>query len=157
MLNALLPATTNLSYRGSRVALWLFGGVILIKAGTAAAAIFNGDHAASIADGIPIASYTPQGARTVVALFGALGVTQFLVSLAGGVVLWRYRPLVAAFSALLAVEFLGRQVVAIVHPIERPTANAGAIINWAIFVALLLAVILAWPRRAEATARLERS
>ena len=61
MLTRLLPSTPSPRYTGSRVSLWLLGSVLFVKIAIALGAIFNGHYAASVADGIPIDSFTPQG------------------------------------------------------------------------------------------------
>ena len=63
MLSRLLPPLANFTYTGSRISLWILGVVLFLKLAIALGAIFNGRYAASVADGIPIDSYTPQGTQ----------------------------------------------------------------------------------------------
>lgn len=151
MLNALLPQPGQpggLVYRGSPVAPWLVGAVLLVKLVTALGSVFNGRTAASVADGIPIDSFTPAGASTVVALFGALGVSQAWLAVAGGVVLWRYRALLPAFTLLLLLEMLTRKAVTLVHPIARASGSAGTVVNGVLLALLVLGLVFALRRRA---------
>ena len=87
MLSRLFPSTTNFIYTGSRVSLWLLGLVLLLKLAIALGAIFNGHYAASVVDGIPIDSYTPQGAQAFLSLFASLGLSQFMLGALGLVLL----------------------------------------------------------------------
>jgi MYXO-CTERM domain-containing protein len=147
MTGSLLPLPGDFKYRGSPIALWLLGAVLFMRLVTALGSIFNGHTAASVADGIPIDSFTPAGASTVVALFGAMGVMQALVSLAGAVVIWRYRALVPAFTLFLIIDFLARKAVTVVHPIPRTGGTAGMLVNWGMFAMLVVALLLALRQR----------
>ena len=91
MFRKLLPPSSNSTYAGSRIALWLLGIVLLMTVSIAFGAIFNGHYAASVADGIPIDSYTPQGTQAFLSLFASLGLSQLVLGLLGLLVLYRYR------------------------------------------------------------------
>lgn len=142
MLERLLPSAEDFSYRGSRIALWLLGLVLFMKVGIAFGAIFNGRYAASGADGIPIDMYTPQGAETVLALFGALGVSQILLCALGALILFKYRALVPVFALLLVLEFVARKGVTLAMPIVRSGGSAGSAISWSIFGLMILTFVL---------------
>ena len=79
MLERVFPSAADFTYRGSRIALWLLGLVLVLKLAIAFGAIFNGHYAATVADGIPIDSYTPQGAQAFLSLFASLGLSQFIL------------------------------------------------------------------------------
>ena len=157
MLSRLFPSTTNFIYTGSRVSLWLLGLVLLLKLAIALGAIFNGHYAASVADGIPVDSYTPQGAQAFLSLFASLGLSQFMLGALGLVLLLRYRPLVPLFLLVLLVEYVARKGVSAYLPIARSGGASGGAINWAIFGVMLLAFVLSltqrnasWPKPTEA-------
>ena len=142
MLKRLLPSPADFTYRGSRLALWLLGLILVLKLGVALGGIFNGRYAASVADGIPLDAYTPQAAQTVLALFGTLGVTQILLCALGALVLFRYRALVPVFVLLLLIEYLARKAVTLGMPIVRSGDSAGGAVNWAVLGVTLVAFIL---------------
>jgi hypothetical protein len=142
MLNRVLPSMTNFTYAGSRVSLWLLGLVLFMKLAIALGAIFNGHYAASVADGIPIDSYTPQATQAFLSLFASLGLSQFALSLLGVLLLLRYRPLVPLFLLVLLIEYLARKGINAYMPIARSGNAAGGAINWAIFGVMLLAFVL---------------
>ena len=142
MLERVFPSAADFTYRGSRIALWLLGLVLFLKLGIALGAIFNGYYAATVADGIPIDSYTPQGAQAFLSLFASLGLSQLMLGAFGVVLLIKYRALVPLFLLLLLVEFAARKGVAAYFPIVRSGQAPGGAINWAIFGVILLAFIL---------------
>jgi hypothetical protein len=51
---------------------------VLMKGAISLGSIFNGYDAASSADGIPLATFTPTAAETVVTLFALLGLSQLM-------------------------------------------------------------------------------
>ena len=104
MLDRVFPPAAEFTYRGSRIALWLLGLVLILKLGIALGAIFNGHYAATVADGIPIDSYTPEGAQAFLSLFASLGLSQFMLAALGVVILVRYRALVPVFLLMLIVD-----------------------------------------------------
>jgi hypothetical protein len=67
MLDALLPRRLDNEYRGSRLALWLFGLVVAMKSAQSLAIILNGYATARDVDGIPLNSF---GRRLDSALLG---------------------------------------------------------------------------------------
>jgi hypothetical protein len=150
MLERVFPSAADFTYRGSRIALWLFGLVLALKLAIALGSIFNGHYAASVADGIPIDSYTPQGAQAFVSLFASLGLSQFILGAFGVVLLLKYRPLVPLFLLLLLLEYAARKGVAAYLPIVRSGQAPGGAINWTIFGVMVLAFILSIRRSSRA-------
>ena len=76
MLEQLLPRTIDNTYRGQKAALWLLGLLLLMKTAMGLNSIINGYKVATSADGIPLDTYPPAAARTIVALFGIWGLGQ---------------------------------------------------------------------------------
>jgi hypothetical protein len=109
MLSRLLPPLANFTYTGSRVSLWLLGIVLFVKVAIALGAIFNGHYAASVADGIPIDSFTPQGTQAFLSVFASLGLSQLILGVLGVVLLLKYRPLVPMFLLVLLIVVPGAQ------------------------------------------------
>ena len=142
MFNQLLPQRADNAYRGHRIALVLFGLLLLMKAGISLGSIFNGYTAASAADGIPVDTYTPAGARTVVSLFALLGLSNLVVCVVGAVVLFRYRSLISFMFALLLAQQLGRGLILQFLPVERTGTPPGSAINLAIFGMMIVGLAL---------------
>ena len=150
MLDRLFPRHADNTYRGSKIALWLFGLVVLLKLVIALNALFNGHQVASSADGIPLDTYTPAGAQAVVSLFASLGLAHLFFCLVCVLVLVRYRALVPCMFALLLVEQLSRKLIQQFLPIVRTGSPPGFIVT--LVLTALMAVGLAlslWspPRR----------
>jgi hypothetical protein len=87
----LLPRQADNTYYGSKLALWLFGLLVFMKVAMGFNSIVNGHSVASSADGIPLDTFTPAGAQTVVSLFALSGLRQLIICLLGILVLVRYR------------------------------------------------------------------
>src|SRR5947207_13327042 len=69
MFEKLFPKGIDNSYRGPKIALWLFGLVVGMKITQSLAVIFNGDYTAKAADRIPLDTFTPVAAQTAAAIF----------------------------------------------------------------------------------------
>jgi hypothetical protein len=138
VFNRLLPQPADNSYRGYRLALWIFALLVLMKVAMSLNSIFNGHAVASTADGIPLDTFTPAGAQAVVALFAIWGLGHLMICVLCITVLVRYRALVPFMFALLLLEHLGRKLILQVMPIARTGASPGSIVNL-----VLLAVMVA--------------
>ncbi len=149
MLATLFPRTLDSDDRGSKIVLWLFGFVLLIKCLQSVVSIFNGHNIAMTADGIPIDSYGPAAAQTVVALFALLGVAKLPFYAVGWISLARYRSAVPLLLAILALEYLARSAVLHYLPIARSSQTGGVIVNRVLFAVMLVALWLSLRTRRE--------
>lgn len=154
MLDRLLPHRRDGGYRGHRAALWILGLLAFMKLAMGANSIFNGYRVASSADGIPLATFPPEAAQAVVALFAGWGLGQVLLGLLAVVALARDRGLVPLVFALLLVENVGRKAIFYVLPYASAPTTANLVVN-GLFIALMvvgLALSLTGRRRAEVAA-----
>lgn len=147
MLDPLLPRHADNTYRGHQLALWVFGLLLLMKTGMSLSTILNGYTAATSADGIPLDSYTPAAARTVVSLFALWGLTNLVICLIALAVLIRYRGLVPFMFALLLFQQLGRYLVLQFLPIVRTGTPPGFVINLALLGLMIAGLALSLWRR----------
>ncbi|HEX4953347.1 MAG TPA: hypothetical protein VF017_08140 [Thermoanaerobaculia bacterium] len=147
MLDALLPQRLDNEYRGHKLALWLFGLVVALKAVQSLAILFNGYSTAKGADGIPLDSYAPAVAQTVVAVFAQGSLWRLFFCLVCALVLWRYRRAVPLMFALLALNYLAAQLVFAFVPLPRVGAPAGPLVNLTLFVVMLVGLGLSLWRR----------
>jgi hypothetical protein len=142
MLNLLLPQHIDNSYRGHKLALWLFGLVVFMKTSIGLGTIFNGHNAAIKADGIPLDTFTPAGAQAVVSLFAIWGLAQVTIGLICILALIRYRAMVPLLFSLLLLEHLSRKLILFVMPIPRTGTPPGFFINLALVGLMIVGLVL---------------
>lgn len=153
MFNRLLPERADNAYRGHKLAVPVLGLLLFMKAAISLGSIFNGHTAATSADGIPIDSYTPAGARTVVSLFALVGVSNLMISLTGMVVLLRYRTLIPFMFTLLLVYQLSRKLILQFLPIARTGTPPGSTVNLVILGLIIVGLALSlWNRKSPGRA-----
>ena len=100
-LARLFPAQIDNHFRGSRLALWLFGFIVFARLGMGAEFVFNAYATAMNADGLPMGSYNPQVALTMVQMFALLGLNMMVLPLLGAIALIRYRAMVPLMYLLM--------------------------------------------------------
>lgn len=150
MANPLFPATFDDTYHGHRLALWLLGLLLLMKAAMGLGVIFNGHEAASRADGIPIDSFDPAAAQTVIAMFAIWGLSQVILALLGTAALVRYRAMVPFVFSLVLLEHLVRKLILYLLPVVKTGRPPGFAINLVLLAVEIAGLLLAlWPRRSE--------
>jgi hypothetical protein len=142
MFDRFLPRRIDNSYRGHKLALWLFALVVLMKTSIGLGTIFNGRNAAISADGIPLDTFTPAAAQAFVSLFAAWGLAQAMIGLLCVVVLVRYRAMVPFMYSLLLLEHLSRRVIFFVMPIARAEDAPGLFINLALVALMVVGLLL---------------
>lgn len=151
MLNPLLPQRADNTYRGHKLALWLFALVVLLKTVISLNSIFNGHTVASSADGIPLDTFTPAGAQAVVSLFASLGLAHLVVCLLCLVVLVRYRALIPFMFVVLLVEQLSRKLINQFLPIVRTAAPPGSVVTLTLLALMVIGLALSlWNRARQA-------
>jgi hypothetical protein len=141
-LDRFLPSSLDNTWRGPRLALWLFGLLVFVKLGVGINSIFRGSFVAGTADSIPLASYTPAGARTVVAMMALLGVSQLMMCFLGVLALVRYRTLIPLLYAIFLLEYTSKRLVFHFLPIERTGAAPGQMVNYAMLTLMIVGLVL---------------
>lgn len=152
MLGQLLPPRLDNSYHGSRVAPWLLGLVVTIKLLQSVMSVFLGATVASTADGVPLDSYTPAAAQTVIAMFALLGSARLPFYALCLLVLAKYRSAIPLMLALFSLDYVTRSLVLYYLPIERTGATGGLVVNQVLFAVMLVALVLSLRRRHVAAA-----
>src|SRR5712691_3962467 len=154
MFNQLLPQRIDNTYRGHKVALWLFALLLFMRVAMSLNSIFNGYSVASSADGIPLDTFTPAAARTVVSLFALLGLSNFVICLLCILVLARYRSTIPLMFAVLLLEYLSRKLILQFLPIVRTGTPPGFYVNLVLLA--LMIVGLALSLRSEGTLQVQQ-
>jgi len=149
MLKRILPRQIDNDFRGHWLALWLFGAVVLVKLGISMGTMFNGHEAASSADGIPLDTFTPAGAQTVISLFAIWGLAQFVICLLCILALVRYRAMIPLLFALLLLEYLGKRVILVFLPVAKTGTPPGSIINLVLLGVMIIGLALSLQARAN--------
>ncbi|HUP62417.1 MAG TPA: hypothetical protein VNA69_18575 [Thermoanaerobaculia bacterium] len=142
MLDRLLPPTFDNTYSGHNVALWLFGLLVFMKAAMSLSSIFSGESVASSADGIPLDTYPPAAARTIVSLFALFGLSLLVLCALSVLVLVRYRSMVPLMYVLFLLEHAGRKLILQFLPIVRTGQPPAFAINLAILALTIIGLAL---------------
>jgi hypothetical protein len=147
MLNKFLPPRIDNAYSGQQLALWLFALVVTVKTVQSLMAIFNGPSVLVSADGIPLDTFTPAGAQTVVAVWALSGLYRLIIYSLCALVLVRYRSAIPFMFVLLALVFLGAELILAFIPLVRAGTPAGPIMNRILFAVTIIGLALSlWNR-----------
>jgi hypothetical protein len=142
VLDILLPRPIDNTFRGYKTALWLFGLVVGVRILQSLAVIFNGYSTAINADGLPLDSYPPAAAQTVVALFALSSLWRLTFCLVCALVLARYRSAVPLMFAVLMLNFLAAQLLFQFVPLPRTGTPPGPYVNLAQFALTVVGLVL---------------
>jgi len=151
MLDKLLPQPIDNTYRGYRVALWLFGLVVGVRIIQSVFVIFNGYSTARDADGIPLETYTPAAAQTAVALFAQGSLWRLTFCLLCVLVLVRYRSAIPLMFVLLLLNYLAGQLIFQFVPLVRTGTPPGPIVNLIMFALTFIGLGLSLRSRGVGT------
>lgn len=142
MFDKLLPRPIDNTYRGHKVALWLFGLVVGLRTLQSLAVIFNGYSTAINADGLPLDSYPPAAAQNVVALFALSSLWRLTFCSVCVLVLARYRSAVPLMFAVLTLNFIAAQLLFWFVPLVRTGTPPGPYVNLAQFALTVIGLVL---------------
>jgi len=147
MLERLFPTRLNNDYRGSPAAKWAFGFITMLTLGRSLVHIFALDGGAKSIATIPLDTFTQNGAATVVLMFSLWGLSQLLIGILYGVVLWRYQAFIPFMYLLLMVEYSMRIFLGWYKPIEITGTAPGGVGNYILVPFALLMFILSLRNR----------
>jgi hypothetical protein len=142
MFDKLLPQRIDNTYRGYKVALWLFGLVVGVTITQGVFIIFNGYSTVMNADGIPLDTYPPAAAQTILALWAQRGLSRLIISLLCVLVLVRYRSAIPFMFALLLLNYLAGQLIFQFVPVVRTGTPPGPIVNMIMFALMIIGLAL---------------
>ena len=142
ILNALLPPAIDNTYRGQKIALWIFGVILLLKTVMSVNSIINGYAVASTADGIPLATYPASATQTIVALFALFGLSHFTICAICTVVLIRYRSAVPLMFLTLLLEHATRRLIVHGIPIVRTGSPPAVYVNSTLLALMVVGLAL---------------
>ena len=142
----LLPKADN-DYRGHRFAVWLLWPMILGNGFLFAVHVFLHDSGAQQIGTMPLDTYAPNAAATIVAFVAQWGLKQGLTAALCAVVLWRYRAWIPLIFAFLAFEQVAKMAIGGFKPIHTVETPPGAAITVAMTVCALVGFVLALRQR----------
>jgi hypothetical protein len=148
MLDLLLPKSFDNTYRGQKLALWIFGLFVLMKSVIGINTIINGRVVITSADGIPLDTYPPAAAQSLVAIWALLGLSHIILGVLGIIALIRYRSMIPFLFALFLLQQIGGRLILQYIPLVRigaPPAFAVNLIQLSLLIAGL--ALSLWRRR----------
>lgn len=145
----LLPVVVDNQFRGIKLSQYAF---LLITAATIVRSlihVFAPDGGAQSIATIPLESYSPQAAATVILMFSLWGLSQLLMGFVYLGVYLKYKSLIPMMYLLLTVEYAMRIVIGQMKPIVTSGTAPGSIGNWIMVpvCVVLLALSLFQSRR----------
>ena len=145
----LLPVVIDNQFRGIKLSQYAF---LLITAATIVRSlihVFAPDGGAQSIATIPLESYSPQAAATVILMFSLWGLSQLLMGFVYLGVYLKYKSLIPMMYLLLIVEYAMRIVIGQMKPIVTSGTAPGSIGNWIMVpvCVVLLALSLIQSRR----------
>ncbi len=141
MSTQLLPRQLDNDYRGRKVALWLFGIVILLRAFCAVNSVLAGHFVARVSEGIP-ATALAAGGDPIVGLLGLRGLSQVALCVLYLLALVRYRSFVPFLFLLVLLEVAGRFVIVQLTPLAPTGTPPATILHLAVLGLSLLGLPL---------------
>lgn len=142
MFDKLFPQRIDNTYQGHKAALWLFGFVVALKIIQSVAVISSGYSTARDADGIPLEAFTPEAAKTAVALFAQGSLWRLTFCLLCALVLVRYRSAIPMVFALLVLNYLAGELIFQFAPLDRMGTPPGPIVNLIAFALMVIGLAL---------------
>lgn len=147
MINQILPPRIDNAYRGHKLALWLFAVVVSVRITQSVLVIFRGDSIVRSADGIPLETFSPAAAQTVVALFALSALNRLFILLLGVLTLLRYRSAISFMFAVLILNYLAGQLIIQFVPLVRTGTPPGPVVNLILFFLMIIGLALSlWHR-----------
>jgi hypothetical protein len=148
----LLPQTIDNTYRGRKLGLWLFVLLVALRTLQSVFIIFNGYSTVTKADGVPLATYPPAAAQTIVAMFALSSLSRLIICLICLIVVVKYRRAVPFMFVILAMTYLGGLLMQKFIPIVRVGSPPGVFVNLISFGLVLVGLALSlWKRPGPST------
>lgn len=156
MLDRLFPKVVDDRFEGRRAALWILWLLAALMLIVGTRSILFTEAVAVGADGIPIHSFGPVGARTTLMLFALDSVGTLTMGLLSVAVLTRWKALVPFLYLLLLCGQNVRRIIIQAYAIPRADGSIGGI--WLILfvlgllsLGLILSLVRARPSAASPT------
>jgi hypothetical protein len=153
MFERFLPRRLDNEYGGRGLALWLFGLVVSMKSVQSLSIMLAGNRTATGADGIPLDTFPPAAAQTVVAVFAQQSLWRLTFCLVCLIALLRYRSAVPLMFGLFVVNYLAGQLLFLVVPLPHVGSPPGPVVNLVLFSLMVVGLVLSVRRSSRETRR----
>ena len=153
MFAKFFPQHADNDYRGSKIAIWLFGLTLFLKGAIGLNSMIRSYEIASGADGIPLDTFPAGAQQTVVSMFASLGLAQFWLCVVGLVVLVRYRTLIPLMFAVLLADQFARKAVHYFRPYPTTAAPGPFVIAGVIAIMVVGLALSLWTRNTPSAPR----
>ena len=148
IIKRFFPQHIDNTYRGRKLALFLFGLVVAVRIAQSVLIIVNGHSIAQSADGIPLETYPAAAAQTIVAILAISSLYRLIIALMCVVVLVRYRSAVPMMFVVLGLSYLAGQLILQFIPMVRVGTPPGVVVNLLMFGLTIVGLALSlWKRR----------
>ncbi len=149
----LLPDRFDNRYLGQAPGLWLFYPLTAINVGIDCVAVFRADGGAQSADGIPLNSFGPAAASTVIGIVAFLGLAGLLLGILYVLAAFRYRAMVPLMYVLMVTEIVGHKMIRVFKPITYTGVSAGDYVSLTILALSVIGCCLAVTGKGYASLR----
>ena len=116
IIDAILPEKITNEFKGHKIALYVFIGVIVITLVRSCIHIFSPDGGAQSIAGFPLNTYLEAASSMVVLVFSLWGASQLLMGIVYVAILLRYKSLIPFMYVLLFIEYLSRFLLGVFKP-----------------------------------------
>lgn len=130
MFAKIFPRHISNDYPGRTIARWFFIFLTIITIGRSLVHIFALDGGAQGIATIPLDTFSPNGAATVILVFSLWGLSQLLIGLIYAVVIWRYQALIPFMYLLMSLEYSARILLGLWKPIVTAGTAPGGVGNY---------------------------
>ena len=107
-MNRILPKVADNTYHGHKLAKWFLVFYVCKSFISGGIHMFASDGGAQSIASITLDQFTPEGADSIVTMFGLWGMEQFIIGLIGLVILRRYQSLIPMMCVVYALEYIMR-------------------------------------------------
>lgn len=130
MIRHILPKNITNTYTGHPLALYGFYLITTITIIRSLIHIFAPDGGAQSIATIPLSTYSPDSANTVILMFALWGISQLLLGILFLIIAFRYKALIPLMYLFIFTEYTLRLIVGFMKPITLTGTAPGSIGNY---------------------------
>lgn len=142
MWSKLFPKTVENNYTGHVLGFILLGFYVLKSFFAGSIHMFAPDGGAQSIASIALDQFTEGGADSVITMFGAWGMEQFIVGLIALVILLKYKSLIPMMAMVYVLEYTGRVALPLFTPgvlsVHTPPGHAADAVLFPLTLIMLL-------------------